>query len=62
MKNKQLRNKEKKQVEALEVLKPNIQELTIRDAIAENELTDEAKNEPSKIKEIYKTVDRKFSL
>ena len=57
-----MRNKEKKQVEALEVLKPNIQELTIRDAIAENELTDEAKNEPSKIKEIYKTVDRKFSL
>ena len=48
----------KKQVEALEVLKPNTQKLTIKDAIPENTLTEEAKNELNKIKEIEKTVDR----
>ena len=42
----------KKQVEALEVLKPNIQKLTIKDVIPKNTLTEEAKNEPYKIKEI----------
>ena len=48
----------KKQVEALEVLKPNTQKLTIKHAIPENTLTAEAKNELNKIKEIQKTVDR----
>ena len=48
----------KKQVEALEVLKPNTQKLTIKDAIPENKLTEEAKNELNKIKEIEKTIDR----
>ena len=55
---KQLKNKEKKQVEALEVLKPNTQKLTIKDAIPENTLTEEAKNHHNKIEEIEKTVDR----
>ena len=48
----------KKQVEALEVLKHNIQKLIIKDAIPENRLSEEAKNELSKIKEVEKTVDR----
>ena len=34
----------KKQVEALEVLKPNTKKLTIKDAIPENILSEEAKN------------------
>ena len=48
----------KKQVEALEVLEHNIQKLTIKDAIPENRLSEEAKNELSKMKEVEKTVDR----
>ena len=48
----------KKQVEALKVLKPNTQKLTIKYAIPENILTAEAKNEHNKIKEIEKTKDR----
>ena len=48
----------KKQVEALEVVKLNTQNLTIKDAIPENTLTEEAKNKLNKIKEIAKTVDR----
>ena len=44
----------KKQVEALEVLKPNVQKFTIKDVIPEITLTEEAKNELSKIKEIEK--------
>ena len=39
----------KKQVEALKVLKPNAQKLTIKYAIPENILTAEAKNEYNKI-------------
>ena len=42
----------KKQVEALEILKHNIQKLTIKDMIPENTLTEEAKNELNEIKEI----------
>ena len=42
----------KKQVESLEVLKPDIQKLTIKDAIPENTLTEEAKNELNGIKEM----------
>ena len=48
----------KKQVEALEVVNLNTQKSTIKDAIPENTLTEEAKNELDKIKEIAKTVDR----
>ena len=47
----------KKQVKALEVLKPNIQKLTIKDVILENALSEEAKNELNQIKQIEKTVD-----
>ena len=57
-KKKQLKNKEKKQVQALEVLKPNTQKLTVKDAIPENTLTGKAKNEPNKIKGIEKMVDK----
>ena len=42
----------KKQVESLEVLKPDIQKLTIKDAIPENTLIEEAKNELNGIKEM----------
>ena len=41
-----------KQVKALEVLKPNTQKLIIKDAIPEYILTEEAKNELNKIKDI----------
>ena len=44
----------KKHVKDLEVLKPNIQKLTIKDVILENTLTEEAKSEFNKIKEIEK--------
>ena len=53
-----MKNKEKKQVEATEVLKPNTQKLTIKDAIPENALSEEAKNEFNKIKKIKKMEDR----
>ena len=39
----------KKQVEALKVLKSNIQKLSIKDAIRENKLRQRAKNELNKI-------------
>ena len=55
---KTIEEQEKKQVDALEVLKPITQKLTIKDAIPENKLPEEAKNELNKIKEIEKTVDR----
>ena len=55
-------NKEKKQVETLEVLKPNTQRLTIKDAIPGNTLTEEAKNELNKTKEIETTVHRENSV
>ena len=42
----------KKQVETLKVLKPNTQKLAIKDGIPENTLSEEAKNELDKIKEI----------
>ena len=45
-----MKNKEKKQVQAINVLKPNVQKLTIKDVIPENTLTEEAKNELKKIK------------
>ena len=45
----------KKQVEAL---KPIALKLTIKNAIPENTLSEAAKNELNKIKEIERTVDR----
>ena len=42
----------------MEVLKPITPKLTIKDAIPENTLSEEAKNELNKIKEIEKTVNR----
>ena len=48
----------KKQVKALVVLKPNTQKLTTKDAIPENTLTEEPKNELNKIKDIEKMVGR----
>ena len=48
----------KNQVEALEVLKPITQKLTIKDTIPENKLSKEAKNKVNKIKEIEKTINR----
>ena len=48
----------KKQAEAVEVLKPITQKLRIKDAIPENTLSEEAKNELNKIKEIEQIVDR----
>ena len=53
----------KNQIEALEVLKPKTQKLTIKDGIPENTLSEEAKNELDKIKEIIKNdTPGKFSL
>ena len=46
--------KEKKQAEASEVLKPNNQKLSSIDIIPENTLREEAKNELNKTKEIEK--------
>ena len=40
-----MKNKEKKQVKALQVLKPNTQNLAIKDAIPENTLSEDDKNE-----------------
>ena len=53
---KQLKNKRKKQVRALEVLKPNAQKLTNKDVIPKNILSEEAKNELNKTKIIEKMV------
>ena len=55
---KTIEDQGKKQVEALEVLKPNTQKLSIKYVIPENTLIEEAKNELNKIKEIEKTADR----
>ena len=47
-------DQEKKQVDALEALKPNTQELAIKNMIPEDILNDEAKNELNKIKKVEK--------
>ena len=52
----------KKQVEALEVLKPVTQKLTIKDAIPKNTLSEEAKNELNKIKEIAKMIEKIYII
>ena len=49
---KTIEKQRKQQVEDLEVFKPNIQKLTTKGAIPENNLNEEAKNELNKIKEI----------
>ena len=51
-----MKKKEKKQ--ALEILKSNVQKLTIKDVIQENALTEGVKNEIKEIKEIEKTVGK----
>ena len=51
---KTVEEQRKKQVEALKVLEPNTQKLTIKDEIPENTLSGETKNELHKIKEIEK--------
>ena len=57
-----MKNKEKKQVEALNTLKYNSQ-LIIQDVIPKHELNnDEAKKELDKIKEIKKSVNREKLL
>ena len=61
-KQKQLKIKEIKQIEAIQDNKKqlaNTQELTIENIIQENIMSDEAKKEMDKIMEIEKTVDRK---
>ena len=47
-----------KLVEGLKVLKPNTQQLTIKDEIPKNKLNENTKIELSKIKEIGETVNR----
>ena len=60
---KTIEQQRKKQAEALEVLKPNMQKLTIKDVIQENTLSKKTKNELHKIKEIEKLVRQtKFCL
>ena len=53
-----MEDQDKKQVEALEVLKPNTKKITIKDAIPENALSEEAKNQLNKIKEIEKKINK----
>ena len=48
----------KKQVEDLEVIRPNIKIFLIKDAIPVNTLSGETKNELNEIKEKEKVVDR----
>ena len=48
----------KKQVEGLEVIRPNIKIFLIKDAIPVNTLSGETKNELNEIKEKEKAVDR----
>ena len=51
---KTIAKQRKKQAEALKVLEPNSQKLTIKDPIPKNTLSGDAKNELHKIKEIEK--------
>ena len=55
---KQIKTIEEQGKKQVEVLKSITQKLTIKDAIPENTLNEEAKNELNKIKEIERTVDR----
>ena len=59
LKNRQtIEEKGKKQVETLEIVKSDTQNFTIKDVIPENIVTEEAKHELNKTKEIEKTVRR----
>ena len=53
-----MEDQDKKQFEALEVLKPNTKNLTIKDTILENTLSEEAKNQLNKIKEIEQKISK----
>ena len=53
-----IEEKGKKQVETLEIVKSDTQNFTIKDVILENIVTEEAKHELKKTKEIEKTVPR----
>ena len=62
-KHKQLKIKKKNQVDDLEALKPNTQELTIKNMIPENILNDKATDELRKVKEKEKNCrHRKINL
>ena len=51
--------KQRKKVEALEVLKPNTQKLKIKDVIPENTLSEEAKTELNETDEIENIINRR---
>ena len=53
---KTIGDKGKKQIDTLKLLKPDAQQLTIKDEIPEDQLSDEATNEIEEIKEIEKMV------
>ena len=59
---KTIEDQRKKQVEAVKVLKLNNQKLSIKGVISENTVSEEAKNEFNKVKEIEDSRHRKFSL
>ena len=61
---KMIEDQEKnKQIDALNVLKPDIQQLTIKNEIPENQLSEKAKKEMEEIKKIEKRGgQRKFIL
>ena len=44
----------KEEIDNLKVLEPDVQQLTIKDAILKNQLNDEAKNEIKRINETEK--------
>ena len=55
--------KKKKKIDVLNVLKPDIQQLTIKNEIPENQLSEKAKKETEEIKKIEKRgSQRKFIL
>ena len=55
---KTIEDQGKKQVEASKVLKPDVQQLTIKNVILKGHLNEEAKNEIERIKDIEKMVSR----
>ena len=55
-------NNLKPDVRALNVLKPDVRQLSFIDKILEYQLSEEAKNEIDKIKEIEKLVNRRNSV
>ena len=55
---KAIYDQRRKQIDALRVLKPDTQQLTFRDAILEDQLNGETKNEIERTKEILKMKSR----